>query len=815
MNGLFSTIRSLLSLRWQLPLAVAALAVAGATVYRLRPEPRALDVDSLLAEVLAMEQAGAYRDAIDSTANLLQLDPPLPKAQRATLHRLLGEMLFRQEARRRVPLAHNLLLLLDHEADAVALGAPDNAALRLRLAWAHESLRDRKAAAEQYRAALLLEPAADERRAAQTELVRLLAADPHAADERAAHLNALLGDQGVSPLYVAWALHRGIEDALAAADVPGAESLLTDYGGRLRHDQVRGYLEYMNARVLFAGERFDEAAPLIAWVEEWLSEHDREENRIEQLPPLGALNRWLSGLLQLAEQRPQSALQDLQLAFARMGAGDAVPRDASELFFKAAIARARALAMLERHDEARDALLADARLLRRDVADPRAALLGMRTALVNLFDERYQQQDYEHALGYMTAAARIAPADAHAEELKPSPGQLLESIATAHVRAAEASPELVLRGRHYAQAGQHFEEAALADRLNPVRNADLTWEAAQMFDAAGDYPAAQRALRVFLNGRAGDPRVPTAMLQLGHSLEAAGDLAGAVAQYEQLLQQYPRLPEAKRAQFRSAECLLAIGGPGTHSAGERLEALLHDDTLSPSAAIYHDALLALCDLLYLESQHSEAIARLENFLTLYPEDADATRARFMLADVYRRSALDLRDHPPANVSAERAAEESGARLRSAAQHFEALHTQLEALPADAAADPQVDLYRRLSLAYRGDCLIELNESASLEEALATFRQIAARYEDDPAALNAQVQIANIYLRQGQVVEASRAVERARWLLRNMSDQSFAAAGAGQTRADWDKYLTTVASSALLGGALNQTADSRKPPGAFP
>ena len=107
------------------------------------------------------------------------------------------------------------------------------------------------------------------------------------------------------------------------------------------------------------------------------------------------------------------------------------------------------------------------------------------------------------------------------------------------------------------------------------------------------------------------------------------------------------------------------------------------------------------------------------------------------------------------------------------------------------------LYERLSLFYQADCLFELNAPATLQQALELYRRAAARYEREPAALTAQVQVANIYLRLGRLTEAARAVERARWLLRNIPDGAFAAYPDGAGREHWDRYLTGISSSDLF------------------
>jgi tetratricopeptide (TPR) repeat protein len=205
--------------------------------------------------------------------------------------------------------------------------------------------------------------------------------------------------------------------------------------------------------------------------------------------------------------------------------------------------------------------------------------------------------------------------------------------------------------------------------------------------------------------------------------------------------------------------------------------------------VYRDALLALCELTYHEGRYGDAIGRLQDFLTLYPDDAETSRARFTLADAHRRSAYALRDD---SVNTATAAE-GKQRFQQAAELYQAL---LRDLDAAGESDPVRALYARLALFYQADCLFELNEPETLAAALAAYRSAAARYDGQPAALTAQVQIANVSLRLGQLSDAARALERARWLLRSIPAAAFTACNGGD-RATWERFLTVVSSSDLF------------------
>jgi tetratricopeptide (TPR) repeat protein len=170
----------------------------------------------------------------------------------------------------------------------------------------------------------------------------------------------------------------------------------------------------------------------------------------------------------------------------------------------------------------------------------------------------------------------------------------------------------------------------------------------------------------------------------------------------------------------------------------------------------------------------------------------------MLADAYRRSGYALRDLPPEAGDPVVVEETSRARFERAAALFAELLDQLAALEAH---DELLALYDRLALFYQADCLFELNDPQQLPAARELYHRAAARYERTPAALVAQVQLANIALRLGDLTEAARAVERAYWLLRNIPDEAFADAVYGADRAHWERYLNAISGSELFRSVL--------------
>jgi tetratricopeptide (TPR) repeat protein len=405
--------------------------------------------------------------------------------------------------------------------------------------------------------------------------------------------------------------------------------------------------------------------------------------------------------------------------------------------------------------------------------------------LTRLAQQQEAQGDSDAALRYLVLAADVTPADDEAQlELCEHLGRLYQSV------------------ENHAQAGRNLERAADLARLDEPHCAALLWSAVDEYDQAGQMADAQRMLHQFVQGRSSHPSMPQALLRLGQTYAAGGDSEEALTWYRRVMAEYPRLEEAARAKVLAASELVSQGPSHYAEAEQALAELLTDGSVAPDAAVYRDALLDLCDLLYHQGRYGEAIGRLHDLVALYDEDqlpptAQQFRERFTLADAYRRSAYALRETPAATA-------ESRERFREAVELYERLLARLDAAPS---VDAECQLYARLALFDRADCLFELNDPESLQAALTTYRAAAVRYETQPAALTAQVQIANVCLRLGEVVEAGRAIERARWLLRSIPPESFApsATHRGSDRAAWEQFLTIVAASDLFQVGLTSTA----------
>ena len=771
-------VRTLFADRWQIPVALVAAAAAGVTLYQLAPHRPPLDPSALLADVAALEQAGATTDAADALANLLEMQPALPEPVQAELHERLADLLYQQELRRETPNLTNARLLLEHHDATVRLGRQPSADAALREGQVAEWLGNRGRAIPAYRAALSESSDPALRRRATLRLAPLLenVVDAHA--ERQRLLESLLADEGVPTGYLWWAFQQALEDALDENDTVHARLLLAKYGPRLRSSDLKGYASYLQAWVLLYEGRPEEAEPLVQWIDEWLTVQPSPEREVRRFGHLPAMNRWLLGQIHLAQRRPPEALAAFEEAAQLQPLG--------ELLVAALAGQAQALEQLERYDAAREALHEAVSKLDALRGGERA-LDRLRHRLFTLFQDLVQKRVYDDAAHYVVAQP---------DDLTPERLAVLKKLAECQRQAHEPAITPDERRQVHDEMGRQFEHAAELARADEAAAAALLWSAAQAYDTAGMSAAAGRVLRRYLANRSTDLLIPQALLRLGRALQAEGQPEEALRTYERLLAAYPRLLEAAQAQPLRAECLLALGR--ADEAEAILRAILTDDQITPQAEVFRNALWALCELLFQQGRYGEAIGRLEEFAALCPDDSERFRGRFLLADAYRRSAEALRDSPPADVDGAQAAATARERFRQAAELYGGL---LQAWAQEAPADPALTAYERLALFYRADCLFELSEPEALEAALDCYRQAAARYQREPAALTAQTQMANIYLRLGRLTDAARAVERARWLLAGIPDSAFTDAADGAHREHWNRFLAAISSSDLFRAAF--------------
>ncbi len=357
----------------------------------------------------------------------------------------------------------------------------------------------------------------------------------------------------------------------------------------------------------------------------------------------------------------------------------------------------------------------------------------------------------------------------------------------------------MVRG-HFGEAGRLYGRLAKLRVLQAGAAQAASWESAWCFYQAGLTDEAIESLQVFVREYGTSEHAPEAMYRLGASLQAAGRVDEAIRVYESLLERFGRTPAAFASLVPLARCHVVLG-PGHYEAAEKvLLTIVQEDPaqpplFTPLAPEFRDALLELAGLYMRWGKPERAIERLEQALALYPDDPEVTRMQYQLADAYRHSGLALRSAVAGmkpSAQAEEMAQESLRRLGRAKDLFDKVAGRLDMAAGPLKSVEQV--YLRTSYIYRADCAFDTGQFAQAAE---LYGRVAWRWQSDPIALSAYVQIVRSYVAAGETDAARSALARARWILRKIPDERFGQPPDSRSRAYWTQMFDWVEQSGLL------------------
>lgn len=318
------------------------------------------------------------------------------------------------------------------------------------------------------------------------------------------------------------------------------------------------------------------------------------------------------------------------------------------------------------------------------------------------------------------------------------------------------------------------------------------WKGVELYESAGDLPQIISALSTFVSERPEDPHAPEAMLRLGHSYHAAGLFDKAIWAYRQCQMRYSRSLASSKTGVPLARAYIARGAEYYDRAEQTLRSVIENNPqITPEAQDFREALLELALLYYRTGRYEMSIARLEEICQRYPDDDRTGQLLFLMADAYRKSAMILEQRLREAMSS--------STTRPALDIAEAESARNERLTrAKALFDRVVEYYRntrpardldrlylKLAHFYRADCVYDLG---GYLEAIRLYDDAAFRYQEDPSALAAYVQIVNANVALGRIEEAKAANERAKWLLRHMPGGVFDTGTLTMPRQSWEQWL---------------------------
>lgn len=789
--------------KWQIPLLAVSLAALGGGLLCLRPTPDKLPLDRALRHLDVMVPGGLYDRAIELADAQLAVAGRTER-DRAPLHLQLARALFGQAVRDRRRTAEVGRRVVEHFNQAVQHGQTLTAADLEHAGRAQEWQQDYAAAVEYYTKAVTagVEAAPDLERHILT-LRRTALGAP--ADEFKGRLEAFvrgLPDHRLD-LHI-WATEQRLRVLEALGEMAWAPTLLAREKARFSGSTFEDRFAYLEALVLYKTDHADDAEAHLRAI----------RNRVNRLDDVYARTGWLLGLAVLGERDPQRPEE--AASFFRD-----VIRDHPDGAYGVAsrIGLARALTMLERTDDAIEAYeLALAGL--RGLSDPYPTDLDvLRVQLGVASDGQRRLGNLKAAVAFADFAVRLADRDDVEQR-----SMYLEQLAESRVGYAVvlddrpydetdilsddvSLPTRVFRtaaARDMArQAAATFLDIARINTLNERRASYTSWQAAELFGRAGDGDRAVALFEEFVRERPHDPRVPRAWLRIGSLWQALGESARAVQAYQQCYRQYPLTLDGSRALIPLARAYMESNPPDYDLAEKTLRIVLDDPKVfTPAAPEFAEALFLLGDILDRRGEVERAITVLEEALERYPDDRRVLRARFLLADAYRKSALALKqDAGQARIPGEirYMRTEADRRFTRARELYRALIDALAPADPDATPDARgparlTRMYLRLAQLYEADCLFDLRR---YEDALKLYEEAAVTYRDTASALAAYLQIINCHVLLQRPQEARAALARAQILVDAIPTEAFERSVSPEGRADWKRHFKWLEHSGLF------------------
>lgn len=806
-----------------MPMLVVSLGLFGYAAY-LFIDPK---FGATIAERIEVAEAlvkNSRFDAALDVCNALLATGKLTPPQEAHVHLLLAQILEGAQKQRHIHLASNFKRIIEQTRLAIAGGEKGTSDVYRRLGDSQEAIDHPDEALDSYQKAVALDP--NHSPVLQRKVIELQLAQGDTASAQAS-IETYLKSRGLSKSDRAWAL---IEKAQALAK--------------------QGFFADAKPILLEALKADPDPAPLhIGPLRLGVSIGTVQPTRRREVAR-GTANYWLGYCMwklgdaaeaervlrvardQLTVAEPLDADAAYVLGRIRQEAHE--PKEAISFFQE----------ILRSHPESRPAPLARLRRGQGRITldEDDAALSDLHTAATEL-GTRKNPDSYkaEAALGFKQASAALsakgnftgaleALEDEQALVPEPPPEyfgrlanvferraqQVEQTIATAATPAEKASRDEQVR-KLRTHAGDAYIALSRGLTLADDRGqGDAMWKGVDLYDRAGAMPQSIAAMETFVAERPDDSATPDVLLRLGRAYQATGNFDKAIKALQRNQFRYPQSLAASKSGVPLAQAFVAKG-PDFYSQAEKvLIAVLENPIISPEAEEFRLALIELAQLYYRTGRYEEAISRLEETTQRYPKDPRMAQLLFLMADSYRKSAGLLAaklaapvtqpaGQPVNPVDAAAAAAVNAEALAARRDRLNKAKTffgRVIDLSHDNPPTRDVDkLYLKLSHFYRADCLYDLGE---YEAAVRCYDAATLRYQDDPSAVAAYVQIVNAYCRLGRLDEAANANERAKWLLRKMPAAAFAEGKFSVPKKYWEDWLRLTSESGIYAKDLQHS-----------
>ena len=354
------------------------------------------------------------------------------------------------------------------------------------------------------------------------------------------------------------------------------------------------------------------------------------------------------------------------------------------------------------------------------------------------------------------------------------------------------SVEQALRDKHSEYA--HSLYSLAVNRFASDQYTSNLFQAGEYFYRAKDYQRAVLSLQQYLASN--DLKFAAqARLRIGQSQLAQRQYQAAADTLVNCWTLFPNDPIIYQARYQAAECYLELGKP--ELAEEILRGNLDNDKLTPSSLEWIESLYLLGTLYFEQGKqfesrsnlaateanvsvaedhvalmeqagayYSQAIVRLSEAVQRAPNSPLALEGLYCLAECYRRrNRWHEKQIEATTVSSQRV--RIGEIIRRdderAIQLFEQLEERLQELREQEPLNQIQERLLRNSYFVRGQLYYRLNQ---FEAAIQMYRTVSNMVIQEPAVLEAYVQIASCYRRLNRNDEATRVVNQAKIILRD-------------------------------------------------
>ena len=769
---------------WQLPLLLISLALFGYAAYLFIDPKSGPTVEERLTGAKNFVKFGRAEAGIEQLNKLLDTNK-LTREQEAQVHLALAAALDAAQKQNNLDIAANHLRIIEQIQIAMAQGAKPDADVYKRMAESYESLDRPAAALDSYRKAITLD--ADRSLSLQRKVIDLQLARKDIGPAEAS-LDEYLRDERIADTERAWAIGEKAQILIDRESFAEAKALLAQ---SLKLDPDPLNQGQVNYRLGYCAWRMGDTAEA-----ERLMRLAREQ--FKNRHPLDGEAAFALGKIYEARNDSKTAgafFQDVLTNHpdaivatpSRLGRAMSRIKTGSDL---AGITDLQALVSEVQTKESRKRFTPEIVTGLRETSTILTSEAKFDLALEALTYE--QTLTPEPAASFFSRLGVVYERRADQIELTIAQGNAAERIK----RAQQVREMRTKAGDAYIAFSRSL---TLAD---DDAYGDALWKGVELYDRSANLQSVMSALDLFVAERPEDALAPEALLRLGRAYQAAGLFDKAVAAYQRNQFRYPQSLAASKSAVPLAQAYVAKGPESYSKAEAVLRSVVEDNPLlTPDAEEFKQALFELAQLYYRTNRFEESVSRLEELTQRYPNDPRMGQLLFLMGDSYRKSAslLDVKlaiassDVKDPNAPIDSA--EATAAKRDRLTKARGLYDKVVDLYRNQTA-PMSDtdkLYMKLAHFYRADCLYDLG---SYDDAIRMYDAAAFRYQEDPSALAAYVQIVNSYCALGRVEEAKTANERAKWLLRRMPQESFTDGSFSMPKAYWEQWLKWTSASGM-------------------